>query len=373
MKKIAFLVNTMGDGGAQKVISILLEYLVKHYSSKYKLYLILMENNIKYKFDKQITIKILNKQQKSNLKKLFEIPSEAYKLKKYIQENNIDVVYSMLYRANYLNIVAKLFGSKHRCLIGIRSSTSRYFNEGIKGKVNLSLIWFLYRYTDIIISNSQGVKKDFEKIYKFKNKHIVIYNAFKPCECFENKQNLFFKKNRKYIIAIGRMVALKRFEDLIRAYSKSNLVSSYDLLFLGEGKEKKRLIELASELNLSTHIHFIGNVTNPYCFLKKSEIFVLSSEIEGFPNVLVEAMLCKKIVVSSNCKSGPSEILQNGKIGFLYEVANVNELLYKLNYISKLSKNKKEKLIKDIYNRANEFKVEQIIGGLLRIFDEKNY
>ena len=359
----------MGDGGAQKVISILIDYLSKNYKNKFNIFLILLENNNKYDFNKNIDIEILSKINKNNFKKFIELPLLGYRLKKYIIQNNIEIVYSFLYRANYVNSIAKLFGSKHKALLGIRSRTSRYLNEGIKGKINLFLIKNLYKYSDIIISNSSGVKKDFIQLFNFPNKHVIIYNPFNN-PVYNGHSNNILNSNKRNILAIGRMIPLKRFDDLLQAFSNSKLKNNYKLIFLGDGYLKEKLEKKSLSFDCNENIKFLGVVENPDEYLLQSEIFVSCSEIEGFPNVLVEAMFCKNIIISSNCDYGPSEILKDGEIGFLYNTGDVNGLTKILNEVSYLSEDQKKIVKEKLFNRAQDFKIEKTIKPLLDIFHE---
>ena len=100
----------------------------------------MMEDGIEYTLPNYVNPIIFSKSKKSGFQKLFELPFIAWKLKKYIQDNDIKTVISFLFRPNYINLIAKILGSSHKSIINIRSTTSRYKNEGILGKVNLFLI-----------------------------------------------------------------------------------------------------------------------------------------------------------------------------------------------------------------------------------------
>lgn len=326
----------MQKGGAERVISLLLKELENE--QNLKLHFVMMEDGIDYDLPKSISPIILSNSKKSGLQKLLELPFVALKLKKYIKENSIDTVMSFLYRPNYINILVKIFGSNHKSIINIRSTTSRYKNEGFLGKINLFLINSLFDKSDLIISNSQGVDEDLKSLMNITTNTKVIYNPV-DIEYINIKKDICedvdseFKENKKYIISVGRLIPLKRNIDLIKAFfelQKSD--DSLELIFLGDGVLRGDLINDCIKLGIKEKVHFLGNVKNPFYYLSKSNLFVLNSEIEGFPNVLVEAMACGLPVISSDCKSGPREILEDEKYGLLYSVGDIDKLKEKMKF-----------------------------------------
>jgi N-acetylgalactosamine-N,N'-diacetylbacillosaminyl-diphospho-undecaprenol 4-alpha-N-acetylgalactosaminyltransferase len=290
----------------------------------------------------------------------------AFKVAKFAKDNNIDTIVSFLYRPDYINILTKYFGFKGRSIINIRSTTSRYLNEGLLGKVNLFLIRALFNKADLIISNSIGVKEDLNRLMDIQTKHIAIPNPIdieKVKELENSCQGIAEKidENTNYIITVGRLIPTKRHRDLLLAFSKIHTeLENTKLLLLGDGELKEDLMQYANELDISSKVIFLGNVDNPFYYLKRSKLFVMTSELEGFPNVLIEAMACGLPVISSNCKSGPDEILAHGKYGILYDVGDVTYLAKK---IMEVMENNvlRESLQKLAYQRAQNYNIEKIM------------
>ena len=276
MVKIAILITSLVKGGAERVVNTLLHNLSK---DKFDIYLVLLEDNVEFLINDSISKIILSKHNKYSIGKLLELPFLAIRLKKILRKNKIPIVLSFLYRSNYINVLAKLYGSKHRSIISIRNTTSLYLDKGLLGRINLFLVKILFGKADLIVSNSLGVKDDLNNLFNFKNQHIVIPNPYNLNIIHRAKEEAIsdfnFEKNKKYIITIGRLIEQKRKHDLLYAFHLvQKKIENCELIIIGDGVDKVTLRKLSLELHISNKSHFLGIVDNPFKYLNSCFVLI---------------------------------------------------------------------------------------------------
>ena len=164
----------------------------------------------------------------------------------------------------------------------------------------------------------------------------------------KKKDKIDDKFNYNYFISIGRLTKQKNFAFLLDCFKK--LVDNdnkYKLVIIGSGEDKNKLIEKINKLNLNKNVEMLGYVNNIYPYLSKAECFFLPSLWEDPGFVLVEAAVSNTLIISSNCKNGPSEILDEGKGGYLYQVNSEEDFLKKFNEFKNNAKeiNLKKKIV----------------------------
>ena len=268
-------------------------------------------------------------------------------------------------QSNILSIVvSKLFNYK----IVVRNSenpiSSYIFSKNrFYSLLIITLKFLFYRFSDGIVTNSIGSRIDLKKIV---GKKILIKTIYNPYISHIKKYSYRNKKN--YILSTGRLTFQKDYFTLIDAFKKfSNKYKNYKLYILGDGPLKKDLINYARNLNLEKKIFFKGWINKTNKFYNISKIFVLSSLYEGLGNVLIDAINYNLPCISTDCRSGPSEILLSGKGGELFEVKNPEKLYYKLIYIHK---NYKSSMKKTYYakKKLNRFLISNGSENHLKFF-----
>ena len=306
-KQIVFLINSLDGGGAERVASTLLN----HFSNDYECHLILMENIISFNLDKRINIIHLSENLNHiGIIKFLRLPIIAFKLHNIIKKNKFKQVVSFLHRANFINVIAKLF-SRHRVVISERiAPSSIYSGNSMTSLAGKFLIKTLYKRADLIISASKAIKIDLKNNFNTNIDNQVIYNPYdyKKINLLSKQVISIAIEKDKSIITVGGLSKRKNHKMLINAFSKIN-DKAYKLYILGKGNERIMLERLIKQLNIENRVIFLGFDKNPYKYLSKCGIFISSSNGEGFPNVLVEAMACGCSVISTDCLSGPREIL----------------------------------------------------------------
>ncbi len=309
------LINSLTLGGAEKIAITLCE---EYRKEGINVVFVCLEKDDFYKINNNKVYYLSDHTgtNESTLKKLYYLFVFALRLKKFLKKENVSVVQSHLYRANYVNVLAKLLGSGHKAQIVNHGIVSRYKKENLTGKVNLFLIKKLYSRADQVILNSKGMMLDLKRIGKFRNDMCVINNPFDLNEILRLKEEAFkedefaFNKEKKYLIAVGRLEKVKRISDIIKAFGKlKKMCCDVELIILGDGSEEKNILDLIDRLQLKDRVHLPGRITNPFKYISKADILISASEYEGFSNVIVEALTSGTAVISTDCESGPREIL----------------------------------------------------------------
>lgn len=229
---------------------------------------------------------------------------------------------------------------------------------------------------DKVVLLCDDMKIDFIKNFpKLKDKFFRIYNfldfdRIKKLEKDENELNLKEKEmlKEKYCVSVARLDYPKDFDTLLKAFEiLKNKGIKEKLYIIGEGEQRERIENQIKEKELESVVYLLGRRNNPYVWIKNADLFVHSSKREGFPAVLLEALLCEKMIISSDCMTGPKEILENGKDGELFKVGDsieLSDLLEK--YI--INPELKEKYIENSKIRIQDFEKQKILKEYEKIF-----
>jgi len=250
---------------------------------------------------------------------------------KSVNEFKPDILFSA---EDHLNIIVMLasFFFKNKVKISCSSRVTpfdTYSNNLFTKRWVLKLLMrFFMNRADVLSCVSKDMVYQYKDIFK-NSRHIDIYNIVQPSSeniSLISSDKSWIEDASKIILGVGMLAHWKGFEDLIRAFDLIPREKNYKLLILGDGPLKNKLNKLIKELNLTKKVHLKGNVSNTSPYYKVADLFVLSSYVEGLPNVLVEALSYGCTCVATNCQTGPREVLSDGLYGYLTPVGNVKEL-----------------------------------------------
>ncbi len=360
-KQITFLIPSMRGGGAEKVTMLLGNELVAR-GWEVDLLISRVEGpNFELLNPK---INIVELPYKSAFSKnLFQIRS-------YLTTKRPHFFYCSMDRVNAIGALAhRLAGSNSKLVLSEHSNVEQILSSYSGSKFFfLNLLQLAYKRADHIVCVSEGVKQSILNLSNVEEKKLsVIYN---PIESFLTAENRYTPKNREifHLVTAGRLSPQKNQTVLIQAFNK--LVNQTDkkltLTILGEGKMRQQLEQQIDGLGLQEKVFLPGYVDLKENF-KDKDLFVLSSDLEGFGNVIVEALSVGLPVVSTDCESGPAEILNHGELGALVPTNSPDELAQAIMLEIESRSEIEEKINKRI-QRAKDFSVSKIVDQYEELF-----
>ena len=355
---IIFMPTVDIGGGVEKNFFIITNYL----STKLKkITVITLSKSVRQKLRKKIKIICPKFNFIDNFGRRTKFLISLIFLFKEIKSNKNAIVFCFQ-GIVYCTLLCKLTGTK----IIIRSNSSP--SGWSKNFIKKFLYKKIYGLADKIIVNSLNFKNELK--YKFNLKSVCIYNPLNIKEIKKNSQRKvkinFYKKDCLNIISIARFSDQKDHACLIKSINILKDNYNVRLILLGSGSLKEQIQNLIKNLDLSKNIKIYDFKKNPYPYLIKSDLFVLSSKYEGSPNVLLEAIYLKKFVISSDCPTGPREILDDGKGGELFKVGDYLMLSKKIKFFIK---NKKKLDSKKLYafERLKRFDYKSRLNDYLNV------
>ncbi len=338
-KKIALVGFRLNTGGSERVMANLSNFF---HDKGLEVHIIIFHDDLGYNFSG--TVFNLGKY-KSQSNTIFNKIKRFYYLNNYIKKHQFDFIIDFRFRINIIQeLLINKWIYKAKTIYTVHSSQLYYYMPNYTPLTKL-----IYGLSYSIVSITKEMQRMIEAKHDLKNV-ITIYN---PIDLIEVKKKATEKISLdfEFIIGVGQFdTDVKQFDKLIKAYSKSILPqNNIELVILGDGSKKQEFIKLTKERGVAKKVHFLGYKNNPYKYIKSAKFYVLSSSYEGMPMVLLEALACGTPIVSFDCPTGPSEIIQHKINGLLIEDQNfeaftnaMNTMLTDKDLYSICKKNAKE-------------------------------
>lgn len=354
-KKYLYLIPSFEYGGAERsIINFANE------CSKFRDVTILSLNkngHLKKQINKKIKIDIFKK--KNFLNKFIS-------LIKYIKKNNFDFVITSILHLNVVLCIIKFLFINNSAKIIIRpSNILRPHSDKIFTKILFYyfkiLSYFFYKYSDKVICIDKDIKELLTHKYKIKpSKIIQINNPTLNKKIINLKKNKKINISKKFFLSIGSLTKQKNFSFLIKIFSKFNDNKKYELLIIGDGYEKNKLLKLKKKLSLS-NIKILKSTDNPYKYLKKCELYISTSLWEGQPNVMIEAAYLSKKILTTFKNESVKKILKLRNNYIISSKDKIRKILKDLNIILNI-KTKMKSNVYFHYSSLNNTK--KLINGI---------
>lgn len=363
-KKIAIFLRDLDGGGIQKVVINLAKEMAKN-GILTDIVITSGKDYFLEKFPPEIAIINLN----SPMAVVSALP-----LAQYLRQQKPEVLLSHGHSNNVAAIIALTIAKVTTRLILVTHNTLSLDKLQLSTKAKLLpfLMRFFYPYADTLIAVSQGTARDLEsELGLRKNSVKTIYNPIVNEDLIakinEPLHHPWFQPNQPPVfLAVGRLTEQKDYINMLQAFAHLRAQKQARLLILGEGNMRSDLELLAKDLGIESDVSMPGFVKNPYAYMSKASVLVLSSQYEALPTVICEAMACGCPVISTNCPYGPAEILEHGKYGLLVPVKDPISLA---DAMLKTLDNPIEKSL--LLQRANDFRADYILPIYLELMGFK--
>ena len=320
LKRIALYLSSLRGGGAERVMVSLAKGLSER-RIPVDLVLVRAEGEYLSQVPEGVRLIDLNSHRTA---------ASLPKLLRYVRRERPGVLVSALTPANVVALIAKpLIQGDLSVVVRQDNTLTETFDKGtFKERTVLRVLKRLLPSADVIVAVSHGVADDLSQaVPAASHKVTTIWNPVVWPDHREKAEEpvehpWFHDMSTPIILSVGRLVPVKDHATLLRAFAQVVDSCPARLVILGEGPERRNLVELAERLGVSPHFDMPGFRINPFAYMSKAKLFVLSSRYEGLPTVLIEAMATGTPVVSTDCRSGPRETLQDGKWGPLVPVGD---------------------------------------------------
>lgn len=324
-EKIAFFLPSLSGGGAERVLVTLANSLVRR---GHPVDFVLCSRSGPYLNELDERVNIVDLQ-------TCRVVAAVIPLLRYLRRARPHALVSSLMHSNVVSALAiTLDGHRTRLVLREASTPGAGGRKAsFKYSVLLKMVGWAYRRADALVAVSQGALDQMVRVLHLPARVVkqvilnpVIDQSLRDKTALAPQPNWPWADEEPTLLGVGRLVPDKDFTTLLRALARVNQARPARLIILGDGPERETLEAEALRLGMAGRVWMPGFVDNPFAHMRQASAFVLSSRREGLPNVLIQAMACGTPVVATRCPSGPEEILENGRLGALVEVGDVQAM-----------------------------------------------
>lgn len=359
-KRLSFFVPSLGGGGAERVMVTLANGIADR---GYPVDLVLADAVGPYLAEVTANVRVVNLGSRGVL-------GSVGGLIRYFRRVRPDAMLSAMSHANVAALLARrMSGVATRLVVSERMSldAAEVNYKDVRNRMVRVLMRHVYAWADSISVVSSEMVEDLLRACSVSRDRVhVIYNPIVSDRLRQLAAEVppdpwFSEEGPPIVIAAGRLSVEKDFPTLIRAFAAVRERREVRLVILGEGGERGALEKLVEQLGLVRDVSLPGFVSNPFQYMRRAAVFVLSSRWEGSPGTLIQAMACGTPVVSTDCRTGPVEILEGGRWGRLVPVGGIDALAAAI-----------EETISggwrpDVARRARDFDESTAVDNYLRI------
>ncbi len=363
-KNVTFFNFSLIGGGTEYMLSVLFNQLVRRKQHNLNMLTCVNYGHYFEKIQDKTKLFTLNKQR---------VILSIFSIVNFLKKNNSNILFTSMTHTNLIAILIKIFFiPKIKVIIRESNTISVKAKEtlGVKTFILDQMVRIFYNYADKIVAPTKVIKNDLIKNYRVKKeKIIIIVNPYdfdeiysKSKEVIEKKEKKFFKN--PFILSVGRLNPQKNYKFLIKIFKHiiiNKKFKNFRLYILGEGRDKIKLKQFINDQNLKKKIFLLGFQKNPFKFMKKCKLFILSSKYEGHSNVLVHSQILNNKILASKAYGANKEVLKNNGDVFI----NNNPSLI-ANQAIKLMRNKKRNINKEMLVRR--FSHEKVASRFNELF-----
>ena len=348
-KNISFVIPDLESGGAQRVVTNLCNQLVNLYNVSIILF---RKSDPFYPLDERISVShclISIKPSKNSLESLVINSKLIYRIYVKLRANKADCVIPFLTSANYLTVIAAKFAGIPS-IVNVRNNPYQS-KTSLKRRLARKLI---YPFANYVVVQTHGIKTYFES-WVDASKLVILPNPLSPnLAAFKTKT-----KRENFVLSVGRLTPQKGQDILIKAFAEVQQ-NDWKLVIIGAGAKRKEYEALITDLGMQQKIELAGQIKDIQRFYNTAGIFVFPSRFEGFPNALIEALYFGAPSISTDCPSGPSELIEDGKNGFLITVDDLEALKRRLTILIENAA-LREKFSAEAESSVDHFRMEHVL------------